>query len=259
MAGTHRAEKRWPWSRVEQADTAQAKATDPAAGAAAVLDRPGSTVSTPHSRPPRAPRPDEEDERGRFHFLRELPGLILIALILALLIKTFLVQAFFIPSQSMEDTLLVGDRVLVNKVVYQFRTPKRGEIIVFENPSVDEPDRNPLGAFWNWLTEGLGFSSDPNQDFIKRVIGLPGESIEVKNGRVFVNGELLPEPYIHAKDHSNFGPYVVPDGHFFVMGDNRPNSQDSRSALGPIPEEKIVGKAFLRLWPPSRISWLSGG
>jgi signal peptidase I len=200
-----------------------------------------------------------KDERGRFHFFRELPGLILIALVLALLIKTFFVQAFFIPSQSMEPTLLVGDRVLVNKIIYRFREPRRGEVIVFENPHLQEPDRNPFSAFWNWVTEGLGFSSNPEQDFIKRVVGLPGETIELRDGKVFINGEPLDEPYLERMDQSDFGPYEIPEGNLFVMGDNRPNSQDSRSALGPIPEDKIVGKAFVRIWPPSRISWLSGG
>lgn len=205
--------------------------------------------------------PEEAEQHGPFHFLRELPGLIIIALALALLIKTFLVQAFFIPSQSMETTLDVGDRVLVNKMIYRIRDPRRQEIIVFENPKLPEQQRNPLSAFWHWITEGLGFSSDPNKDFIKRVIGLPGDTVEVKGGRVFVNGERLREPYLTIhQDRSDFGPYKVPADSYFVMGDNRANSQDSRSlqAVGPVPREKIVGKAFIILWPPSRFEWLGG-
>jgi signal peptidase I len=189
-------------------------------------------------------------------FLRELPGLIIIAFLLALLIKSFLIQAFYIPSGSMEPTLEIGDRVLVNKVMLRFRDPHRGEVIVFENPQAIEPDRNPLSAFWNWLTEGLGFASNPEKDFIKRVIGLPGDTIEVNRGKVFINNKPIDEPYLNTQeDLSDFGPFKVPEGQFFMMGDNRANSQDSRSTLGPIPEDKIVGKAFIVLWPPSRFEW----
>jgi signal peptidase I len=201
---------------------------------------------------------EKEKKGGPLGFLRELPGLILIAFALALLIKTFLVQAFFIPSQSMVPTLRVGDRVLVNKLVYDFGDIQRGDIIVFRNPNLEDPDRNLLQDVWNWITEGLGFSSDPTRDFIKRVVGLPGETIEVRNGRVSIDGRRLKEPYVSAmRDRSDYAPHTVPAGHVFVMGDNRPNSQDSRSALGFIPEDKIVGKAFVLLWPPSRIEWLS--
>jgi signal peptidase I len=202
----------------------------------------------------------EKTKRGGIRgFFGELPGLILIAFILALVIKSFLVQAFYIPSQSMVPTLRVGDRVLVNKLVYDFGEPQRLDVIVFENPNLIEEDRGPLGAFWDWLTEGFGFSADPQKDFIKRVIGLPGETVEVKDGQVFIDGEALEdEPYVHRlRDRSDFPPTVVKEDHVFVMGDNRPNSQDSRSSLGQIPYDKIVGKAFVLLWPPSRIEWLS--
>jgi signal peptidase I len=199
---------------------------------------------------------ERQPAKKPFAFLRELPGLIIIAFLLALLIKSFLIQAFYIPSQSMEPTLEVGDRVLVNKVVLRFRDPHRGEVIVFENPQAVQPDRNPLSAFWNWLTEGLGLASNPEKDFIKRVIGLPGETIEVNRGKVFINGKPIDEPYLNEQeDLSDFGPFKVPADQFFMMGDNRANSQDSRSTLGPIPKDKIVGKAFIVLWPPSSFEW----
>ncbi|HEX2031251.1 MAG TPA: signal peptidase I [Actinomycetota bacterium] len=205
----------------------------------------------------KAPRRGKHEPRGPLAFLRELPGLILIAFGLALLIKTFLIQAFFIPSRSMLPTLQVGDRVIVNKFVYDFGEPQRGDVIVFENPALPEPDRNPLEAAWHWLIEGLGFTSDPNKDFIKRVIGVPGDVVEIKNGIVFVNGERQREPYVAAqKDRSDMPPTKVRAEKVFVMGDNRPNSQDSRN-IGQIPYDNIVGKAFVLLWPPSRIEWLS--
>lgn len=206
------------------------------------------------------PEPVEERRKGRMRFLRELPGLIIVAFVLALLIKSFLLQAFFIPSQSMEPTLLIGDRVLVNKVVYNLRDPRRGEVMVFENPHLAEPDRNPLSAFWHWLTEGLGFSSDPEKDFIKRLIALPGETIEIRGGRVFIDGKRIREPYLNPlRDTSDYGPFTVEPGRYFVMGDNRANSQDSRSFLGTIPKDKIVGKAFVKIWPPSRMGWIRAG
>jgi signal peptidase I len=237
------------------------RATDRAPDAAG-LERPadGLEGAAPETRSRGKHRQAERAKpSGPLAFFRELPGLILIAFVLALLIKTFLVQAFYIPSQSMEPTLLVGDRVLVNKFIYGFREPRRGEIIVFENPRLDEPDRNPLSAFWYWIIEGLGVSSDPEKDFIKRVIALPGETIEVNRGRVFVDGKRIEEPYVNEeRDRSDYGPFTVPKGHLFVMGDNRANSQDSRSALGPIPRDKVVGKAFILIWPPSNFQWLSG-
>jgi signal peptidase I len=224
-------------------------------------DRPSVTTEKEASQdgPGRHRKKKEEERRGFLGFLRELPGLILIAFLLALLIKTFLIQAFFIPSESMLPTLEIGDRVLVNKVVYDIGEVQRGDIVVFRNPHLQEPDRGPVQAFLDWLVEGLGFSSDPDRDFIKRVIGLPGDTVEVRNGRVYIDGDRLREPYvIDQKDPSDYGPVTVPPGKYFVMGDNRPNSSDSRSpTLGFIPEDKIVGKAFVLLWPPSRVEWLS--
>jgi signal peptidase I len=234
-----------------------------------ITDRPAEEPSedgrpTTEARPGKhePTRTEKDDQGGIAAFFRELPGLIIIAFGLALLIKTFLVQAFFIPSQSMVPTLLVGDRVLVNKLVYDFGDVQRGDVVVFENPQLREPDRGVFEAVWHWLTEGLGFSADPQKDFIKRVVALPGETIEIRNGRVYIDGEGIKEPYLTpraARDRSDFAPTVIRPDHVFVMGDNRPNSQDSRSSLGQIPLDKVVGKAFVLLWPPSRIEWLSDG
>ena len=202
---------------------------------------------------------DEEKERGGIlSFFRELPGLILVAFVLALLIKTFLVQAFYIPSASMVPTLLVGDRVLVNKLVYDFGEPQRFDIIVFEDPNATpDPEQGFFEGIWDWFTEGLGFASAQEQDFIKRVIGLPGDELEVREGHLFINGERLHEPPGVQLDASTYGPVTIEPDKVFVMGDNRANSSDSRSLLGQIPYERIVGKAFVLLWPPSRVEWLS--
>jgi signal peptidase I len=201
---------------------------------------------------------EEEEERGGvLSFFRELPGLILVAFVLALLIKTFLVQAFFIPSASMVPTLEVGDRVLVNKLVYDFGEPQRFDVIVFEDPNAVEMERSFFEGVWDWLTEGLGFASAQEQDFIKRVVGLPGDELEVREGHLFINGKRLHEPPGVQLDASTYGPVTIEEDKVFVMGDNRANSSDSRSLLGQIPYDKIVGKAFVLLWPPSRVEWLS--
>lgn len=194
---------------------------------------------------------------GALAFARELPVLIIIAFLLALLIKTFLVQAFYIPSGSMEPTLEPGDRVLVIKVA---GAPGRGDIIVFENPDPSQtPDRGVVGGFLHWLSEGLGFARPSEEDFIKRVIGLPGETVEYRGGVLTIDGRPLDEPYLRGrKDTRQYGPVTVPDGKLFVMGDNRLSSNDSRFALGFIPLDKVVGKAFVIIWPPSRIGWLRG-
>lgn len=223
----------------------------PPPGASAV------TTEAPPSEPGEPSAADKAKKTG-LAFLRELPILLLIALGLALLIKTFLVQAFYIPSESMEPSLGVGDRVLVNKVVYHVHPPRRGDVIVFEEPHPgNEPDRNVFEAFWQWLTQGLGVSASPERDFIKRVVAVPGETIEVKQGRVFINGRRVAEPYLSATvDRRDYPPTKVPPENLFVMGDNRTNSNDSRFGLGFVPHDKVVGRAFVVIWPPSRVSWI---
>lgn len=157
------------------------------------------------------------------------------ALLVALLVKTFLVQAFYIPSESMLTTLEVGDRVLVNKVSYDLHDVNRGDIVVFEKPP------------------GEGGDID---DLIKRAIGLPGETIEGRDGHVLIDGEVLDEPYLdEGVVTGDFGPVEVGEGQLFMMGDNRENSRDSRF-FGPIAEELVVGRAFLRVWPPGALGTL---
>lgn len=139
-----------------------------------------------------------------------------------------MVQAFWIPSGSMIPTLMPGDRVLVAKFWYRFAEPKRGQIVVF---------RYPL---------------DPTRDFVKRLIALPGESVEIKNGIVYINGEVLEEPYVKNRDFLSMEKTIVPREQYFMMGDNRPNSQDSRF-WGFVPRNYLLGPAFFRYWPLSRI------
>ena len=209
------------------------------------------------------------ERRHPLRILREVPALIVIAFVLALLIKSFLLQAFFIPSESMDPTLKVGDRVLVEKVLTH---PHHGWVVVFTNPNptVAPPEhRNWLQAFGHWVLEGFGISTPTDEDFIKRVIALPGETIEERHGKVFVDGVKLDEPYVSpVRDTTSFGPCRVPADHVFVMGDNRTNSNDSRvnfgqgrpishgECAGAISMDSIVGRAFVEVWPPSRIGWL---
>jgi signal peptidase I len=200
-----------------------------------------------------APAPREE--KSLLAFMRELPILVVLAFGLAILLKTFVVQAFYIPSGSMEPTLMPGDRVLVDKVLYH---PHRNDIIVFENPRPGpQPDRGIIGGFFHWLSQGLGFARPADEDFIKRVIGMPGDTVELRSGKLYVNGQQTPEPYLHGPpDTRSFGPVQVPKDALFVLGDNRLNSNDSRYGLGFVPLDKVVGKAFVVIWPPSRIGWL---
>ncbi|MCS0636572.1 signal peptidase I [Streptomyces sp. LP05-1] len=213
--------------------------------------------------------PEDGERRGakkQRSFWKELPLLIGIALVLALLIKTFLVQAFSIPSDSMMNTLQRGDRVLVDKLTPWFGSePQRGEVVVFNDPghwleNEPTPDPNPLQRFLGWI--GLMPSSD-EKDLIKRVIAVGGDTVSCKKGgKVVVNGKPLEESsYIYPGstpcDDQPFGPIKVPEGRIWVMGDNRQNSLDSRyhqdlEGNGTVPNGNVVGRAIVVAWPATR-------
>ncbi len=188
----------------------------------------------------------EAKQHDRVRSLIEWVAVIIGALVVALVVKTFLFQAFYIPSASMEPTLEKGDRVLVNKLSYDLHDVHRGDIVVFELPD------DKVGA-------------DGIKDLIKRVIGLPGDTIETRDGDVYINDRLLQEPYLPdglktgdgGPNNPGIDRQVVPPGTVFVMGDNRSNSHDSRYAdRGPIPVDSIVGRAFILVWPPTDIGGL---
>jgi signal peptidase I len=209
---------------------------------------------------PLEPATKPPSKAKRHGLLRELPALLLISFLLAILIKTFLVQAFYIPSESMEPTLMIGDRVLVNRLVYRFHPPGRQDVIVFSDPNAPPVHRNPAAAFLHWLGSGFGAPTNSNKDFIKRVIGLPGDTVEIDGrGQVYVNGRQLHEPYLNAeRENRLYGPVKVPPDSLFVLGDNRKHSGDSRYGLGFIPYDKVIGRAFVIIWPPSRLGGLHG-
>ena len=161
---------------------------------------------------------------------------IVTAAVLAFGIRTFVAEARYIPSSSMEPTLLINDRLIIEKISYHLHDPKRGDIVVF-NPTKALQERNFKDAF------------------IKRVIGLPGDTIQVKNGIVYVNGGALSENYIAQKPEYNYGPVTVPPGQYLVLGDNRNNSYDSHY-WGFVPKDKFVGRAFVRFWPFDRLGML---
>ena len=172
--------------------------------------------------------------------------LAVVAIAVALLVQAFLVKPYRIPSESMENTLLIGDRVLVDRISWRFTHPHRDDIVVFHPPFA-----GPV--------------------LIKRIIGMPGETISLSGGHVYINGHRLNEPYVRTVDGvqepsdpfsnglpwSLEQPYKIPANDYFVMGDNRTDSGDSRE-FGPVPRNQMVGRAFARYWPPSRIGGIGG-
>jgi signal peptidase I len=166
-------------------------------------------------------------------FLKELPVLVITAVVIAFVIKWLVVQPFYIPSGSMEPTLVPGDRVLVSKFIYKFVNPKPGDIVVFIAPNGD------------------------GRDFIKRIVATEGDTVEVKEGRLFVNGRLSVGDYkTMPGDYSNFPATKIPTGRVFVMGDNRPNSMDAR-VFGPVEKSSILGRAFVVYWPLDHMTLLN--
>jgi signal peptidase I len=201
---------------------------------------------------------EPESARTRWRLLVELPVLVLIAAVVAVIVKAFVAQAFFIPSSSMEPQLQVGDRVLVSRVSYRLHEPRRGDIVVFGDQEVidDGGDRFILLQWGRDALEAVGLVRPEDSDLIKRVIGLPGERIEARAGTVFIDGRPLIEPYLpDSVVQGDFGPVEVPDDHYFVLGDNRAFSADSRR-FGPVPADAIVGRAIAIIWPPNRAGYL---
>jgi signal peptidase I len=212
-------------------------------------------------------------EKKKGSLLRELPVLLVVAFVLALLVKTFLVQAFFIPSGSMETTLhgctgCTGDRVLVNKVPYWFHDPEPGDIVVFKGPDTWTPEVSvaPPGNWFTgsllWLGRTVGVAPPSEDDFVKRVIATAGQTVECcdEQGRVLVDGKPLDEPYIFENnpiEQRSFPKVTVPEGRLWVMGDHRSASADSREHMGDkysgtIGVDDVIGKAALIVWPISR-------
>jgi signal peptidase I len=209
--------------------------------------------------------------RQRRKFWRELPVLVVIAIVLALVIKTYAVQAFYIPSGSMQNTLAIGDRVLINKVVYHTRGIDRGDIVVFNgdgswDPVAPPQDPNPVARLVDAL-EGIVGITHGSDVYIKRVIGLPGDRVQCCDvqGRVTVNGVPLTEQdylYPGNKPSTPFRTVIVSPGHLWVMGDHRDVSFDSRGhegdpGGGAIPESSVMGRAFVIIWPPSKWGFLN--
>jgi signal peptidase I len=202
------------------------------------------------SRPKHSRRPSW----GRY--AAEILLLVVVAFAGTLLVKNFVAQAFSIPSTSMSPQLEVGDRVLVSRLSYRLGEPNRGDIVVFTEPGAP-PDDRPLPArLVGEVLQTVGLQRPPENDLIKRVVGLPGEEIRADRGEVFIDGLLLREPYLpDGVRTGDFPAEVVPEGHVFVLGDNRGNSADSR-VIGPVAIESIIGRAIALVWPPQRLSFL---
>jgi signal peptidase I len=196
--------------------------------------------------------------RTRRRFFAELPFLLVAALVLTVLVKGFLIQAFFIPSRSMEPTLDVGDRVVVNRLAYRLGEPDHGQVVVFLRPTGS--DQNSSGGPISWVrravAQGLGGTPPGNEDLIKRVVGLPGDVMEGRDGYLWRNDVKVDEPYLRPNTYtSEFDKVRIKPDHLWMMGDNREDSADSRS-FGQVPRSALVGRAVLTVWPVPHVGGL---
>ena len=183
-----------------------------------------------------------------------------LAVIIAILLRAFVAQAFRIPSASMEPQLMIGDRVVVSRLAYDAHEPRRGDIVVFDCPPgagcEEQPDDALPTRIVKAVAEALLLRQPDVEELIKRVVALPGESVEGHDGHVWIDGRRLVEPYLPPGTlTSDFGPVSVGEGELWVMGDNRANSSDSR-VFGTIDQDAVVGRAILRVWPPPRTAFL---
>jgi signal peptidase I len=191
---------------------------------------------------------------GPAAFLLELPGLLLAALVVAVLIKTFVVQPFYIPSESMVHTLEINDRVMVSKLSYRFGEVERGDIVVFETGP--EVVRTIPEAAVQAVLDALGVTGPGEEDLIKRVIAIGGDTVSIQDNQVHVNGAAVAEPYLHeGTQMADMPERTIESGFIWVMGDNRNESSDSR-VFGPVPVEDVVGHALVRIWPLNRVGGL---
>jgi len=196
--------------------------------------------------------------RTRRRFYAELPFLLIAALVLTVLVKGFLIQAFFIPSRSMEPTLDVGDRVVVNRLAYRLGDPAHGQVVVFLRPTgVDAaPAPGPISWVRRAVAQGLGGTPPGSEDLIKRVVGLPGDLLEGRDGHLWRNGHQVDEPYLRPNTFtSDFKKVRVKPDRYWVMGDNREDSADSR-VFGQIRRSALVGRAVLIVWPATHVGGL---
>jgi signal peptidase I len=230
-----------------------------------VGERPADAPVKPPAGPPVAPptgqdgEDDGKQQPGALAVIRETVVLVALAILLAVVFKTFLVAAFYIPSGSMESTLNVSDRVLVEKVSYRFGDVQNGDVVVFvhDDPGLEPAGpSNPIARFFSSLGQAIGLVPPSDRDFIKRVVGVPGDEITCPEGRLVRNGKPVDEPYLDpAVTTEGCKTTTVRPGQLYVMGDNRSNSQDSRS-FGVIDRSDVVGRAFVRIWPLTHVGWL---
>jgi signal peptidase I len=222
-------------------------------------DRTGPPPPPPAAVEPPPYHKEDEKQPGLLAVLRETVVLVALAVLLAVVFKTFLVAAFYIPSGSMESTLNISDRVLVEKVSYRFGEIERGDVVVFvheESGLAPAGPSNPIAGFFSGLGQAIGVVPPSDRDFIKRVVGLPGDTINCQGGKLVRNGQPVAEPYLDPETETqSCTRTTVGPGELYVMGDNRSNSQDSR-AFGPIQEDDVVGRAFVRIWPLNHTGWL---